>query len=223
MSTNHEPRIEEKLVKHVFSAAEVAENHTKLMGALDRVEQVEAEFDQVKASYKAKIEEASCQVANVRNAIRAGFEQRTKKCRVEYRPADNKKDFIPVDDPAQAVVLTEEMEESDRQIELIQAESAFDRREEIELWAPTDHDRGVLAVGRLRGKWYGALRVVIGGQHLTERLDSEQATTKKRVDTITRKAKALRDWLKDKLGVEAAKGFIEPVEKALEAHAEREE
>jgi hypothetical protein len=108
------------------------------------------------------------------------------------------------------------------QAELIAAESIFDKREEINLFQPTERDSGILVVGRLGGRWYAALRIRVGNTSLDERLDSEQRNYKHRFDAVKTSGKKAYEWLKEHFKDNAA-GFEEPIMSAIEAHRERAE
>lgn len=222
------PKFEVKTIKHEFDSAERNQLGGDLARAIGGLRGIEAEFDQVKAHYKSKVTEAEARIDKLSTDLVNGFEMRERRCAVVYRPRDKKKDFIAEEDwnefgrealPA----LTEDMTQSDFQTELIQAESQFDNRTEIELFPRANNDFGVLVVGQLKGRWYSALRVAIGVHTLKQRLDSEQPSDKSRWGAIKRQATYLETWMLQELGKESAKGFKEPVEKALNAQKERVE
>lgn len=216
-------RYENRHVKHVFSVEERNVIGGELARAIAHARGMEAEFDQIKASYKAKAAAASASVEGLSTAIMNGFEMRNKRCRVVFRPKDKKKDFYPEDSkPGDLPVLTEDMTQDDFQTELIQAESKFDTKDNIVLFEAGE-DKGSLVVGRLNDKWYSALRIRIGKNQLTQRLDSEQKSYKIRFDAISVAAKAAMNWLKETLGTDNAKGFAEKISAAIQPHAERAE
>lgn len=218
-------KIEVKAVKHIFTPEERNAIGGDLARAIGTARGVEAEFTQVKASYKAKETEATARIDSLSTSLMNGFEVRQERCSVVYQPALRKKlYYIEGVDPAKGEpVLTEDMTAADFEQDLIQAESKFELREEIELFPPAGADNGVMVVGRFGDKWFAALRVQIGQRKLSERLDSEQPCAKKRYDQIKRKTKALQSWLVDNLGADTAKGFEGPIQAAVEAHKEREE
>jgi hypothetical protein len=227
MSKNEKPvapldaKVEIKTVKHTFLETERNGLNLDLLGQLETVEQLEFELKQVKSSFKAKIDEADSRIINLRTSLRNGFEMRPIKCWCICRPKDGEKDWYRED--TGDLALTEKMTQDDFQQDLIRAEAAFDRREEIELFPPTPTDFGVLVVGRMNDRWHSALRVKIGNRKLEERLDSEQKSVKLRFDAIKIAVKRLNVWAGEQLGKEAAKGFADPINAAVEAQKERVE
>lgn len=220
---NGNGKVEVKSVKHTFSAEERNQIGGDLARAIGTERGILAEFDQVKASYKAKTAEAEARIDSLSTSLLNGFEMRSKRCVVLFFTAEKKKHYFLEDSPDGAdPVLTEEMTPADFQTELIEAESKFEAKEEIELYnAGADH--AALVIGRFNKLWFGALRANVGARKLEERLDSEQACAKKRWDMIQRTEKRFQAWLKDNLGKEAAKGFEGPIAEAIAGQREREE
>lgn len=221
-------KTEVKQVKHTFTMEERNAIGGDLARGLAGLRGIEAEFDQVKASYKAKTTEAEARIDKLTTDMMNGFEMRQAKCVVSYRPEDRKKDFILEEDwkdfgTDAHPVLTEDMTPADFDLELIEAESAFENRQEIEILPRVNNDGGILVVGQMAGKWFSALRVCIGNAQIEERLDSEQECTKKRQDAITRAAKRLKGWLVEKFGKDAAKGFDAHIDQAVDGQKERVE
>ena len=145
---------------------------------------------------------------SIRSTINAGFEMRDKELAVILDVKAGKKYFLLKEQAESEIdglneensafkyvyaathaVITEPITEADLQAELIESESKFDARQEIELFKPAGQDSGILVVGRQGGKWFSALRVKIGTREIKERLDSEQACSKKRPDQIKRACK----------------------------------
>ena len=227
------PKIETKAVKHTFTPEEITGLNGDFRRSYDSLKAVEAEFDSVRATYKSKITEAESRMATLSATLNAGFEMRPERCRVVFDPKQSKKFFylesmLQIDQDGDITydndpVLIEPMTPADFQAELIEAESKFDLREEIALFQPEKDDLGVLTVGRFNKQWYAALRVKIGTRILTERLDSEQPSCKKRFDMVKRACKGFTEWLKDNLGPEEAKGFQNDLATVLEKHKERDE
>jgi hypothetical protein len=221
------PKVEVKNIKHVFSDPERNQFGGDLARAVAEARSVEVEFDQVKASYKARTTEAEAKIDRLSTNLMNGFEMRNEKCVVIYRPREGKKDFHLESDfnennGSSVVVLTEDMTQADYELELFQAEARFDMRDEITLFQPTENDRGLLVVGRFGAKWFSALRIKIGTLELAERLDSEQQAYKKRKDAVQHGVKRAKDWAKKHLK-DHAKGFEESFQAAADAHKEREE
>jgi len=224
-------------VKHTFTVEEVAVLNTDFRQAFANLKAVEAEFDKVKASYKAKTTEAESVMETLNATLQAGFEHRDEKCVVVLNAKASKKLFFlesvaaklneaspdPLDWPEEKAAIVEAMTTEDFQKELVEAESKFDLFKEIVIFPAAGNDSGVLAVGRLNGKWYSALRVTIGQRKIEERLDSEQTCSKKRSVQIERSLGRFLIWVEEQLGREAAKGFKNHVELVKTEQADREE
>ena len=218
------PRIETKSVKHTFTVDEVNQLNVDFRQSYSNLKAVESEFDNVKAVWKSKTTEAESRMETLSATLQAGFEMRQERCRVVLDPKQSKKFYYLETSPEDAEpVLTEAMTEADFQTELLEAESKFDAREDIELFTPVNGDSGVMTVGRLDKKWFAALKVKIGTRIISERLDSEQTCSKKRGVMVERCLNRLNTWLKENLGHDEAKGFRNALNLVLAAHAEREE
>jgi hypothetical protein len=223
---------ETKIIKHQFTHEEREQLGSDLARAFGGLRGIESELDSIKASYKSKTAEAEAKIDRLSTDITSGFVMRDTPCFVVYRPIDKEKDFYLTEVDAKSgenglkgnplAVLTERMSASDFQQELLEAESKFDAREEIELFKPTETDRGILVVGRLADKWFSALRVKIGKLELNERLDAEQKCWKERSAAVSIAVKRVNDWAKSNLK-DLAAGFQESF-RAVEAdHKERAE
>lgn len=229
MTTNKmavERKLETKNVRHTFTQDEKLGLGMKLCQSLDDAANVEKEFDQVKAEFKAKTAKAEAEVGEIRTKLTNGFETRAEQCWVTYLPktAGGIKQYRLKDQGQEAEpVLTEPMQRGDYEMELIEAESAFEVREEIPLFPRTEADQGVIVVGRMGGKWFSALRITIGKRTIQERLDSEQKAVKARPDAVKVAAGRAQEWLTANLGAEAAKGFAEGIKSVVETHKERQE
>lgn len=184
-----------------------------LVVALGQVDTEEADFDSVKATCKAKIEQAQSQVQALSSALRAGFELRTKDCTVAFDVKARKKTITCVE--TEEVVAVEDMTADDLQTELQLAESVFEDRVETPLWV-CGQDQGLLVIGSMNNRWYSAVRLSVGQHRLDERLDSEQRAYKKRDDAVNEAAKRAYKWLKDNFK-EAAKGFEDNIAAAVAA------
>lgn len=180
-------------VKHVFTTGETAALNVDFRNSFANLKAVEAEFDSVKASYKAKTTEAESRMETLNTTLQAGFEIRDKKCVLVMDFKEGKKYFFPQEAlpedwekvylhaeswPKDQAAIVEPITDADRQAELLEAEAKFEKREEIELFAPAGEDSGVLIVGRLAGKWFTALRIKIGTRVINERLDGKQDMAK---------------------------------------------
>jgi hypothetical protein len=222
-------KIVKRSVKHTFTTEETAQLNTEFRQSFANLKSVEAEFDSVKASYKAKTTEAESRMETLNATLQAGFELQDKSCVVIMDMKSGKKSFYLESDLVDGEipkgvepVIVEDITDADRQQELIEAEARFEAREDIELFSPAGDDHGLLMVGRFEGKWFSALRVKIGTRVISERLDSEQSCSNKRCDQVKLACKFFNGWLDKNLGKEEAKGFMNAVNLAIVAHAERE-
>ncbi len=230
MKNPTKPTIVKKNVRHDFTAEEIKQLNVDFGQAYDTLGAVEAEFESVKAVWKSKTTEAESRMTTLRATINAGFEHRLKDCVVIFRPADKKKDFYLVEPTKDGgtfpdfskPILTEDMTQADFEQDLIQAEAGFENKADLELWR-AGNDVGVLVVGSLNGKWFSAVRGNVGASKIEERLDSEQVSSKKRFDAITRAAKRVNEWLRANVGKDAAKGFEEAIYKVVDAEKEKAE
>lgn len=228
MKTETKPPIVKKNVRHDFTSDEIKMLNVDFGQAFDTLGAVESEFDNVKAVWKAKTTEAESHMKTLRATINAGFEHRLKDCVVIFRPADKKKDFFLQTDwenqeKGFAVpIATEDMTTADFEQDLIQAESGFENRVELELWN-VGADIGILVVGKLKNKWFTAVRANVGSVRIEERLDSEQVSAKKRFEALQWASSRLAKWLKANLGKDVAKGFEEVIFKAVDGEKEKAE
>jgi hypothetical protein len=223
-------KIVKRSVKHVFNLEETAQLNTEFRQSFANLKSVEAEFDSVKASYKAKTTEAESRMETLNATLQAGFEFREKALVVVMDMKAGTKSFFLETDlkdgelPTNAEpVIVEPVTDADRQQELIEAEARFECKEDINLFPTVGDDSGVMTVGRLAGKWFSALRVKIGTRIITERLDSEQTCSKKRNVQIERTGARFIKWVEENLGREESKGFKNQVELIIAEHGEREE
>jgi hypothetical protein len=231
-------KVETKTVKHTYDHTEREQLGGDLARSIGAIRGIEAEFDGIKSSYKAKTAEAEARIDRLSTNISNGFDMREEPCVVTFRTKDKEKDYWLESDAKQVPdgieigqglvsigilpVMTERMTSDDFQQELIEAESKFDAREEIQLFAPAEGDRGLLVVGRFGGKWFGALRVKIGKLELNERLDSEQPCTVTRADAVKVAVKRVNDWAKSNLK-DLAAGFQSSFNAVEKLHSERME
>jgi len=228
------PKTVTKRIKHTLTTEETAGLNVEFRNAFQNLKVIEAEFDNVKATYKAKITEAESRMETLNATLTAGFDWRDEKCVVVLDAKNGNKLYLLASDVAAAQdnpelaanlkpVLVEKMTDEDYQTELFDAESEFEKREEIELFKPTENDSGIVVVGRLKDHWYGALRVKIGTRSIKERLDSEQTTCTVRAVQVERSCNRFIDWVKENLGREEAKGFQNQAALVSAAHRERVE
>jgi hypothetical protein len=218
---------ESKTIVYKFSHDEREKLGGELARSFSTLRGIENEFDGVKADYKAKTTSAEANIDRLSTNITNGFEMRTLPCWCVFRMKDKQKDwYLSESDAVEAdpkkVVLTENMGPDDFQQELIEAESKFDAREELQLFQAAEGDRGILVVGRLAGKWFSALRVKIGKLELNERLDAEQKCFTQRSDAVATAVKRVNAWAKDNLK-DLAEGFQAAFDKVAEENKERVE
>ena len=217
-------RIEVKFVRHDFSNEEKLKFGSQLGEAISKARAVETEFNTVKASFKLRGEEAKTQIDSLGTKLQAGFEMREARCRVVYDAKARRKFFFLEDAPDDAApVLDEPMTGDDFQQDLILAESGFELRDELPIFTPAGNDRGIIVVGRLNGRWFTALRIQVGSKSISERLDSEQPSTKERADAIRKAARRSKEWIVDNLGKDAFDGFKAGLESLVNENEEKAE
>lgn len=218
------PIIVKKSVKHQFTPPEVAQLNVDFGQAYDAVRSAEADFDAVKAVHKAKIQEAETKMVLLRATINAGFEYRETELKVVFFPAEKKKRYYLPDHPIkeELALMVEDMSPEDFQQDLIQAESIFSDRKELTLWQ-AGNDLGLLILGQLAGRWYSALRCNVGPTKLEERLDSEQKATKQRGPAILCAVSRLSRWLDSFLDRDIANDFMDKINAAVKAEADKVE
>ena len=211
-----------KPIKYQFNLSERDEVGGKLAQALSAKRSIEAEFDAVKAEYKSKISTADAAIATLETTRNNGFEMRMMECTVVFFPNEKVKHYFDVnDDKQEKVLLVEPMTSEDFVTELLQAESKFDEKVELELFPVAGEDFGFLTIGKWGKQWYGAVRAKIGRKKLEERLDSDQASFKKRFDCVTKSLKRYNDWLVKELGKETAAGFQDGIHKVLTSQKDK--
>lgn len=229
-------KIETKNVKHDFTPEERGLMGQNLALAVGYHRGVNAEFDGVKASYKAKLSETEGRIDLISTNLVNGFEMRNEDCVVVFAPDVSKK-YYYVKKVVEALTmrleeaiaagyinaaLVEAMTRDDFQTELLQAEAKFDMRETVDLFQETGNDYGTMIVGKFGGKWFSALRISVGKQKLEERLDSEQKSFKDRADAVRRAGKRALEWFQMTMK-DSAKGFEDPIAAAVKAQADRVE
>lgn len=220
-ATRASAKIESKFVKHTFTDTERLQFASSLGAAIAAARNVESEFKSVKASFNLRTEEAKAKIDSLGDKLQAGFEMRESRCRVVYDAKARRKYFFLEDAPDDAApVLDEPMTGDDFQQDLLLAESGFELRDELPIFTPAGNDRGIIVVGRLNGRWFTALRIQVGAKSISERLDSEQPSTKERVDAIRKAAKRSREWIVENLGKDAFEGFKAGLEDLVKANEE---
>lgn len=215
-----------KHLRHDFTPAEKAALGLSLAQIFAEMRGIEAEFDQVKDSYKSKLSEKAASIEKNSTDLCNGFDMRNKSCVIVLRPKDKKKDYFLEEgfnekDPGKPVLI-EDMTPNDFQQELIEAESKFEHHESIPLFPPTERDRGILVVGSFNHKWYSAIRITVGRHQIEERLDSEQKSFKKRSDAIKVAGDAAIAWFEKTMAKDAA-GFKPGILEVVARNKERVE
>lgn len=219
-------------VKHCYTPEEVATLYVEFRQSYANYNSAKGEFESVKATYKAKEKEAESAMQTLDAKLQAGFELREKPCVRICDLAKGKKHFYleatidpesgqPI--PLAVPIITEDLTDADRQQELLEAEEQFEKRENIELFKPAGQDTATLTVGRLNGKWFGAVNATIGKNVLKERMDGDQPAAKKRPDAVKLAVKRFTTWVEQQLGKEPAKGFTNAAALVIFQHSEREE
>lgn len=223
-----EPIIERKVCKHLFTDAERISIGDALARCHDQATQIAAEFEQVKRGFKAREAECDARIGKLSSDIVNGFDMREQECIVVFRPKDRKKDYYlnqKIKETGYSfdlvhLVLTEDMTTDDFNMDLIRVEKMFAHRAEIPLFV-AGADQGTIIVGQMKNKWHGCLRVIIGEHKLDERLNTEALGYKVRFDAVRKTGERLMLWLSETLGKEAAKGFEDPILKAIDAEKEK--
>jgi len=214
-------KIETKFVRHDFTVHEKLQFGKDLGNAISAARAVDAEFNTVKAQFKLRTEEAKAKIDSLGTKLQSGFELREKRCRVVYDAPNRKKLFFLEGAPDDAApVLEEPMTSDDFQQDLIIADAAFENVTEIPLFLPAGGDSGIIVIGRKNDRWFGALRIRIGQKAITEKLDTEQPSTKERSDAVRKAANRAKEWLFDNLGKDALQGFKAGIEEVIRANAE---
>lgn len=232
------PKVETKNVRHDFGPEERGELGAELARQIGTVREIEMEFDQVKASYKARTAEATARIDSLSTALMNSFEMRAKRCVVVCVPTIHKKYFVPEesfyrDGAAAQPAAVEDMKPEDYQPELIESTpvepeaETWEARDCFDLFPSTANDFGRLTVARHKVDgttplWFAALSIRIGSDGFTETLSTEGTCAKKRADIIERKARQALRWMDNNLP-EAAEGFTAPIRAAVDAQKEREE
>lgn len=194
----NEPRITTRPVKIIFDDAEKIRLGADLSRAIGNQRNIESDFDDIKASFKAKIASNEAEVDRLSTALTVGFEMRPARVWVTYRPKDRKKEFrLEGKGPEVDPVLIEDMNEDDYALELIQAEEAYVDKIITEVAPRADGVNGVEFISaRIDKKWVCAIRGSLGAKRtITERLDSEQPAFKTRLASVAAATKRYKDWL----------------------------
>lgn len=217
-------KIEKKPIRHEFTTAELLDLGAQLATSLSDFRAVDKEFTSIKSQYKSRLDTLEAKADLLGNKMQAGFEMRDMNVFAVYRAQDGLKDYYAegVDPKAKdaVVLLTEVMDPSDYQVELIQNKAQFENVVEIDLWPIAEESYGNLVLGRHEGQWYTALDLRVGGNSISERLDVEGHSYKQRKDAVAKGGKRAKEWLLRELGKETAKGFENAIRDAVESQKE---
>jgi hypothetical protein len=82
-------QIVQKEVRHPFTPQETGDLAQEMAQAVARLDELEAEFGEVKAAFKEKMAKAKKTVKSCAAKIRQGFEMRLVECRMEKEFATN--------------------------------------------------------------------------------------------------------------------------------------
>lgn len=214
-------KTEVKFVKHDFTDAEKIQFGSDLGAAIAKARAIDNDLKSVKAQFSLKAEEAKGLIDSLGTKLQAGFELRETRCRVVFDAKARRKFYFVADDPEDAApVLDEPMTGDDFQQDLLIAESYFELRDELPIFAPAGNDRGIIVVGRFNGRWFTALRIQVGSKTISERLDSEQPSTRERSDAVRKAGKRAKEWIIAHLGKDAFEGFRGTLEAMVKAAEE---
>lgn len=112
-------KIETKIVRFDFTPEEITEKGRELARALSESRNIDEEFEQAKAGFKARQAECSARLGLLETHINNGFEMRSARCRVEFKPRAGKKlYYLEGAAKSSEPVCTEEMTPSDFEMEL---------------------------------------------------------------------------------------------------------
>lgn len=224
MPKHTEKKCEVRTIKHVYSNDEKLTIGNELAHAHEKLGQIEAEFDEVKASFKAKTTEQEAKVGVLATNLRNGYDMRSARVWVTMIPKTGKKEWrLETDDSDCLPVLIEDMQPEDYQAAMELAEREFEAKEEIQLFAPAGASSGILVVGRVRDRWYSAIRCNVAGEILSENLSTEGKSWKNRRDCVRQTAARFMAWVTDTHDADIAAGFASQVDDVVQSHKEREE
>lgn len=217
-------KIEKKPIRHAFTNEELLSLGEQLSTCMSDYRAIENEFKSIKSQYKSRMDTKKAEASLMGDKIQAKCEMREMSVFAVYRAKDGLKDYYAegVDPKAKdaVILLTETMDPSDYQVELLQNKAKFECPAEIILWPTTEGSYGKLAIGRFEDKWYTALDLRVGGNSISERLDVEGHSYKQRKDAVAKGGKRAKEWLLRELGKETAKGFENSIRDAVDAQKE---
>ncbi len=111
--TKETKRIKQNL-KYPFTKDEIREHGISLADATAAIAQIEKDFDNIKAEWKARGTAVTAQIASLTNKVRDGFEYRDIECEETYNDPVNGQKTIRRLDTFETVKIVE-MTESDCQ------------------------------------------------------------------------------------------------------------
>ena len=224
MPKHTEKKCEVRTIKHVYTNDEKLIIGNDLAHAHEKLGQIEAEFDEVKAGFKARAAEQEAKVGVLATNLRNGYDMRSARVWVTMIPKTGKKEWrLETDDSDAIPVLIEAMEPEDYQAAMELAEREFEAKEEIQLFNPAGASNGILVVGRVKDRWYSAIRCNVAGEILSENLSTEGKSWKNRRDCVRQTCARFSAWVTDVHGADIAAGFASQVDDVIQAHKEREE
>lgn len=219
---------EVKHIKHTFSREEREAISEKLVKQLSDQNTLTLEANQIKSSYKAKLDESAAQVASLAGNLQAGFEMRPVECRVVFRPKQGKKDYFRTD--TGELAHTEDMTQSDFQTNLDferQAEREAKAEEEakakqesatrssgqesLTVWDEAD-SRALVILERDGELFLASCKASCGGQGYVGGVKR----FKERYAGIEWALKKLRSWLRVTFGKDTAAGFEKHINRVLD-------
>lgn len=114
-----------RTLRVIYTDAERLELGSKLAEAHNDLSQVNADFDGVKAEFKAKTTAHEAQIVDLSNKVSCGYRMEPVKCRwVMDQPKPGLKELLRLDITPNVVVEGEEMSEHDKQAEMTLEEQA---------------------------------------------------------------------------------------------------
>lgn len=114
---------EEFSVKHSITDKEMADLAREQSRQLQLRSSLEADFKQIKTSYKSKMEEADAGIKRIAISIQGGFEMRTVRCIIANERPEGYRLVIRTDNGH--IVLRKKLEQAERQIKLTEVNDPF--------------------------------------------------------------------------------------------------
>lgn len=215
---SNQPPPELKLVKHEFTSPERDELGGRLAQSISQLRGVEAELEQMKSAYKARVSECEARIEKLHTDRLNGFEMREKLCRVEFDISNRKKNFFPIDAPDAAFpALVERLTDADLQTRLpgLGTEPVTvtvlpddgETRGDFRLWPVVRNSRPLVAA---------TASFAVGDYELDESPDGSPAFGDQR-GALTAAVNRVRAWLIEKFDVGTADGFEPQLQAAIDS------